>query len=331
MKRRNEGESGLEKKQDKKKAPDKQPWTLPLYPSKRSDNMMLDYDPHALGMKPGFWNMDERIEIIRSRIQQSMAAASDVAEKLTQQSGFRPDALDFEFSRLQDADSSKRHDGHIVAPGHEDYGDRYGPRFIVPDMALELENDRIIAGPFLRFGKRRDAPPYEYKGYNPKKDVLLVSYPESFAIFRDRKLGRYAYKEKKEEILNPNLNIWDTEEAKKAGVLSLLKEGKLERVLVPDDYSIHVSQQLEVSDTGWILGGTVKNEADIMATIYYTTPRKQALAIQRKAGKQLLEFHPLFKRALFAEKLYKMDDYLAFKDVHTTREMLEFISSKYKT
>jgi hypothetical protein len=325
MKRRNEGESGMEKKQDKKKAPDKHPWTLPLLPLQKQDHMMLDYDPQALGMKPGFWDMDERIEIIRSRIQQSMAAASDVAEKLKQQSGFRPDALDFEFSRLQDADSRKRHDGHIVAPGHEDYGDRYGPRFIVPDMALELENDRIIAGPFLRAGNLRKTPPYEYKGYNPDKDVLLVSYPESFTIFRDGKTPRLLYKNSKEEILNPKLDIWDTKKAEAAGVLKLLKEGKCERFLVPDE---PIQKQVISSDYGFV---NPVYAASVSAAVYYTIPRKKALAIQRKAGKQILEFHPLFKRALFAEKLYKMDDYLAFKDVHTTRELLEFISSKYRT
>jgi hypothetical protein len=331
MKRKNEGESGMEKKQDKKQAPDKQPWTLPLFPLKRDDKMMMIYDPDALGVKDTFFDTDERLGILKSRIQQSMAAASDVAEKLEKQSGFRPDALDFEFTRLGYSDFRNRKDGHIVAPGHEDYGDRYGPRFIVPDMGLEFEKDRIIAGPFLRAGQLRANPPYEYKGYNPDKDVLLLSYPESFAIFRDGKVGRLVFKHNKEEILNPKLNIWDTDAAKKAGLLTLLAEGKCERALVPrKDERMTVSNDMVYDDKGWFLDKT-ERAATVSAEIYYTIPRKKALAIQRKAGKQILEFHPLFKRALFAEKLYKMDDYLAFKDVHTTREMLGFISSKYKT
>jgi hypothetical protein len=53
--------------------------------------------------------------------------------------------------------------------------------------------------------------------------------------------------------------------------------------------------------------------------------RKQQLAV----GKLILENHPMYKRALFAKKLYDMADHSAIRAKENVRNLASFISSRY--
>jgi len=357
MKRKTEGDSGMEPRE--KKAGDPFPWSLEA--GNDDDKMVIAFSVHD-------WTRNRPPAGIVNRVQSCLQAAVNAGyyDHLKRTTGTRVVSLDqlsdFKFINIKTSRfSSKTRIDCIITDQSAETTidlliDRALPQSLIPELILYYfspethlaavddgkklwrgDNDLLFASSGLAFHfpkvntvrPVRSTLPLAYKpgellvNANDFAKLEGVGYIEAMSV--DRKL--YPTKEalKKGFPAIPPETVktipWDFLHE---GEVTPLKADEL-KGLVP--VIVHAHAILRSPP-----GSESKSDAnflvDVRVYVRFIDAQKAA-PWKAAAGMRIFAAHPIFKRNLFAKILYNMDDPLAIRTKSNVRALSSFISSKY--